>query len=86
VKGPGAAAVWALVGGVGLARTLDRAHWISDEVLGLAFGVAIGREVALRTHRRPSGQEIDGISSTAGGPALVRSRGMAVRLEGHVSF
>jgi len=45
--------IWGLVGGVGLARTLDRAHWASDEVLGLGLGVAVGRQVALRSlHRK----------------------------------
>jgi membrane-associated phospholipid phosphatase len=52
--GPFAPAVWALVGGVGLARTLDRAHWASDELLGLGLGAAVGREVALRSLRRMS--------------------------------
>lgn len=45
-------ALWALVGGVAVARTLDRAHWVSDEVVGAAFGFAVGREVALRSLRR----------------------------------
>jgi membrane-associated phospholipid phosphatase len=42
----------ATVAGVGVARTLDRAHWLSDHTLGLAFGYAVGREVALRSSRR----------------------------------
>ncbi|HEY4303945.1 MAG TPA: phosphatase PAP2 family protein [Gemmatimonadaceae bacterium] len=44
--------LWATIGGVGIARTLDRAHWLSDETLGLFFGYAVGREVALRSSRR----------------------------------
>jgi len=52
--GPFAPVVWALVGSVGLARTLDRAHWASDELLGLGLGTAVGREVALRSLRRSS--------------------------------
>jgi membrane-associated phospholipid phosphatase len=44
--------LWASVAGVGIARTLDRAHWASDETLGLLFGYAVGREVALRSSRR----------------------------------
>lgn len=44
--------LWATIGGVGVARTLDRAHWLSDETLGLFFGYAVGREVALRSSRR----------------------------------
>ena len=45
-------AIWALVGGVALGRTLDRGHWASDEVLGAAFGYAVGRQVGLRSKRR----------------------------------
>jgi membrane-associated phospholipid phosphatase len=44
--------LWATVAGVGVARTLDRAHWVSDETLGLALGYAVGKEVALRSSRR----------------------------------
>jgi len=44
--------LWATVGGVAVARTLDRAHWVSDETLGLLFGYAVGKEVALRSSRR----------------------------------
>ena len=35
-----------------LARVLDRAHWTSDQLLGSAFGFAVGRQVALRSKRR----------------------------------
>ncbi len=38
--------------GVGLARMADRRHWLSDTVLGVAFGYATGRSVALRQKRR----------------------------------
>jgi membrane-associated phospholipid phosphatase len=44
--------LWTAIGGVGVARTLDRAHWASDETLGFFFGYAVGREVALRSSRR----------------------------------
>ena len=45
-------AIWAVVAGVALGRTLDRGHWASDEVLGAAFGYGVGRQVALRSKRR----------------------------------
>jgi len=45
-------AIWALVAGVALGRTLDRGHWASDELLGAAFGYGVGRQVALRSKRR----------------------------------
>jgi hypothetical protein len=44
--------LWATVGGVATARTLDRAHWLSDETLGFFFGYAVGKQVALRSSRR----------------------------------
>ena len=47
-----AAVPWALVGAVGLSRTLDRRHWLSDEVVGAIFGYAVGKEVAVRSLRR----------------------------------
>lgn len=45
-------AIWALAGAIGLGRTLDRGHWTSDQVIGAAFGYAVGRQVALRSRRR----------------------------------
>jgi membrane-associated phospholipid phosphatase len=45
-------AIWAMAGAVGLARTLDRAHWASDQLIGAAFGYAVGRQIALRSKRR----------------------------------
>jgi len=45
-------AIWALVAGVALGRTLDRGHWVSDELVGAAFGYGVGRQVALRSKRR----------------------------------
>lgn len=38
--------------GVGIARVVDEAHWTSDTFLGLVFGYAIGRNVALRSRDR----------------------------------
>lgn len=45
-------ALYALVAAVGVGRIADRAHWTSDQLLGAAFGYAIGREIALRQNRR----------------------------------
>ena len=44
--------IWTVAGGIALARVLDRAHWASDQILGTAFGYAVGRQVALRSKRR----------------------------------
>jgi membrane-associated phospholipid phosphatase len=37
-----------LVAVMGIGRLPDRGHWLSDQVVGTAFGYAIGREVARR--------------------------------------
>src|SRR5262249_9399431 len=50
--GPFVVAPLAVVGAVAMARTLDRRHWASDQVLGAFFGYAVGRDVALRSLRR----------------------------------
>jgi hypothetical protein len=46
--------LYAVAGGVGVGRLLDRGHWASDQVLGIIFGYAIGREVAKRSLDRLS--------------------------------
>lgn len=45
-------ALYALSAGIGVGRLVDRRHWNSDTILGMAFGYAIGREVALRSSAR----------------------------------
>ena len=42
----------ALVTAMGIGRMADRGHWLSDQVVGVAFGYAIGKEVARRQKRR----------------------------------
>lgn len=59
----------ALVGAMGLGRIADRGHWLSDQVLGIAMGYAIGREVAHRQLRRLADERSD--ATSAGGSALV---------------
>lgn len=41
--------LYALSAGIGAGRLVDRRHWTSDTFLGMAFGYAIGREVAKRS-------------------------------------
>ena len=41
-----------LVAAMGVGRLADQGHWLSDQIVGTAFGYAIGREVALRQKRR----------------------------------
>ena len=49
--------LWAIAGGVGVGRTLDRRHWFSDQILGALYGYAVGKEVAIRSSRRADKQE-----------------------------
>jgi membrane-associated phospholipid phosphatase len=44
--------VYTLVGAMGIGRIADRGHWLSDQVVGIAMGYAIGKEVARRQLRR----------------------------------
>jgi membrane-associated phospholipid phosphatase len=46
------ALMYTAVGGIGLGRLVDRRHWTSDTILGIAFGYAAGREVAKRSLAR----------------------------------
>lgn len=41
-----------LVTVMGVGRLADRGHWLSDQIVGTAFGFAIGREVARRQLKR----------------------------------
>lgn len=41
-----------LVTVMGIGRLADRGHWLSDQVVGTAFGFAVGREVAHRQLKR----------------------------------
>jgi len=60
----------ALVGAMGLGRIADRGHWLSDQVLGVAMGYAIGKEVARRQLHRLA-EERGAVAPTAGGSAIV---------------
>jgi membrane-associated phospholipid phosphatase len=44
--------VYALAGSVALGRMVDRRHWLSDTVLGMAFAFAVGKEIAKRSSDR----------------------------------
>jgi membrane-associated phospholipid phosphatase len=43
---------YALVAGVAGGRILDRRHWLSDTVLGMAFAYAVGKQIAQRSSDR----------------------------------
>ena len=50
--GPVEPALAILVTAMGVGRIADQGHWLSDQVVGAAFGYAVGREVARRQKRR----------------------------------
>ena len=54
--------LYLVTAGIGVGRLVDRRHWTSDTFIGMAFGYAIGREVAKRSLARAN-------SGTAGGAA-----------------
>lgn len=83
-----------LVGVMGVGRIADRGHWMSDQVVGAAFGYAIGREVARRQLKRrseaaakaASGAAIDTEASATGAPYMGYDRNGATRLGWQVTF
>ncbi|HEX6135251.1 MAG TPA: phosphatase PAP2 family protein [Longimicrobiales bacterium] len=52
-------AIWAVAAANGAARIVDEAHWLSDTVYGMAYGYAIGRNVALRHLDRAARREAE---------------------------
>lgn len=69
--------LWLAVAGMGVARIADQAHWLSDQLLGTAVGIAAGKYVADRSlSRRRKGEAPDSAGSgQAGGMRGVMSRG-----------
>lgn len=57
--------LWAVAAGVGIGRTLDRRHWLSDQLLGAVYGYAVGKEVAIRSGRRANKAKAGRDSSVA---------------------
>jgi hypothetical protein len=57
--------LYAVTAGIGVGRLVDRRHWTSDTFVGMAFGYAIGREVAKRSLARASAGGAGGAASAA---------------------
>jgi membrane-associated phospholipid phosphatase len=80
-----------LVTVMGVGRLADRGHWLSDQVVGVAYGFAIGREVAHRQLKRRA-RVANGESSVevgergASGSPYVGSDGNGTRLGWQVRF
>lgn len=73
--GPVEPALGVLVAAMGVGRIADRGHWLSDQVVGAAFGFAIGREVARRQLKRKAaaaGGVAPGRGASAGEPYVGR--------------
>ena len=64
--------LYAFATGIGVARTMDRRHWVSDNVLGAAFGYAVGRTVARRSKERA--RQRDAAERGAAAPSPVEPR------------
>ena len=62
--GVGEPLLYGFAAAVGVGRIIDRGHWASDQVVGVVFAYAIGREVAMRQRYRLAR------SREAGVPAL----------------
>lgn len=60
IGGWGEVAMYTVATGVGLGRVAERKHWVSDAVLGAAFGYAIGKTVAARSRGRARASGIPG--------------------------
>lgn len=58
--------LWTLAGTVGMARVADEAHWLSDTLFGMAYGLAVGKTVAARMRNRAEERALD----AAGAPTL----------------
>jgi len=74
----------ALVGAMGLGRIADRGHWLSDQVVGIAMGWAIGKEVARRQLHRLAEERAS--TTTPRGGALVGPSPNGVLLGWQLTF
>lgn len=58
-----------LVAIMGVGRLADRGHWLSDQIVGSAFGFAVGREVARRQLTRQARARASGGGNAPGSGA-----------------
>jgi len=76
---------WAVVGGVGVARMLDRRHWLSDQVIGIAFGYAVGKQFAVRSSHRANRKAADALATGPNGISAAPDDG-GLRLTWKMAF
>lgn len=65
--------LYGIAAAVGVGRIGDRAHWLSDQLVGTVFGYAIGREVSRRQLRRIERDREAGAAALAEIPRLAGS-------------
>jgi len=81
-------ALVALVAAMGVGRLADQGHWMSDQVVGVVFGYAVGREVARRQKRRLEREKAAavGIDNDGSGRPHLGADTFGVRIGWHQSF
>ena len=51
--------LYGVAAGIGLGRMADERHWLSDTLVGIAFGYAVGKTVANRYERRADDRQAE---------------------------
>jgi membrane-associated phospholipid phosphatase len=60
--GAGEPLLYGFAAAVGVGRIIDRGHWASDQLVGVVFAYAIGREVAMRQRKRLERSREEGVA------------------------
>jgi hypothetical protein len=68
--------LYAFVGAIWMARTADRAHWTSDQLVGTVFGYAVGREIAQRQLRRQAAREAAAVANVGSATLTAPTEGL----------
>jgi hypothetical protein len=79
-------ALIALVTAMGVGRIADRGHWLSDQVVGVAFGYAVGREIARRQLARLARERAQSTSAAPSRSPLLETSDEGVRLGWQITF
>jgi membrane-associated phospholipid phosphatase len=86
--GPVEPVLVALVAAMGVGRLADQGHWMSDQVVGVVFGYAVGREVARRQRRRLDREKAEGrnVENEGNGRPQFGADSYGMRVGWHHSF
>lgn len=74
--------LYAFAGAVWVARLADRAHWMSDQWVGTAFGFAVGKEIAHQQLRRKAARDASASGGGAGAASGPETEGFFVTKRG----